>query len=71
MPSRYASSLDLARLPWFEVRDGRLVAMEDIGPVVDVHTHLALTYARRTSVDLHAAPRPPFVRCAHAARVQK
>lgn len=56
--TRFTNSFDLERLPWFEVRDGRLVAVEDFGPVVDVHTHLALTYGRRRSVDLDAAPRP-------------
>jgi uncharacterized protein len=52
---RFESHLDLAELPWFEVRDGRLVlADRSIGPVMDVHTHLALTYMRRRSVDLRA-----------------
>ena len=40
------------------MRDGRLTAVADIGPVVDVHTHLAQTYGRKTSVDLDAAPAP-------------
>jgi uncharacterized protein len=47
---------DLARLPWFEVRGGRLVlADESVGPVFDCHTHLALAYGwRRDAVDLQA-----------------
>ncbi len=37
--------LDLARLPYFEVRDGRIaLADPSLGPVIDVHTHLALAY---------------------------
>jgi predicted TIM-barrel fold metal-dependent hydrolase len=54
-PTRFASTLDLARLPWFEVRDGnRLVTVDDsVGPIIDMHTHLALGYVRRLGVDLH------------------
>lgn len=53
-PSRFTSLLDLARLPWFGLSDeGRLV-MKDrgIGPIADLHTHLALAYVRPMSVDL-------------------
>jgi predicted TIM-barrel fold metal-dependent hydrolase len=43
----------LAELPYFEVRDGRLVLADPgLGPMIDVHTHLALSYGRRTTVDL-------------------
>ena len=56
MLNRLDSSFALGDLPWFEVADGRLVAAEDFGPVVDIHTHLAMTFGRRTSVDLDAAP---------------
>ena len=56
---RYASGLELAELPWFELREGRLQLVDDqVGPIVDLHTHLALTYGRRQSVDLFAAPGP-------------
>ena len=55
LPSCYA----LADLPWFELRGERLLLADGaVGPIVDVHTHLALTYGRRRSVDLNAAPRP-------------
>lgn len=55
-PTRFASTLDLGRLPWFEVRDGnRLVVVGDaVGPVIDVHTHLAMGFFRRLRVDLEA-----------------
>ena len=57
-PTRFDSTLDLARLPWFEVVGGnRLVlaadAAAEVGPVIDMHTHLAMGYFRRLRVDLH------------------
>lgn len=50
----------LAELPWFERRGGRLTlaARDDVGPIADVHTHLALAYVRRMQVDLFRAPAP-------------
>lgn len=49
----YRDHFALAELPYFAVRDGRLVIADpDIGPAVDVHTHLALAYVRRHRVDL-------------------
>jgi uncharacterized protein len=59
-PTRFDSTLDLARLPWFEVRGGnRLVladgAADEVGPVIDMHTHLAMGFFRRLRVDLHAS----------------
>ncbi len=55
--TQFSSHLALADLPWFELRQGdRLVVADpDIGPAIDVHTHFALTYLRRRSVDLSAA----------------
>lgn len=58
-PTRFESTLDLARLPWFEVRGGnRLVisddAADEVGPIIDMHTHLAMGFFRRLRVDLHA-----------------
>ena len=58
-PTTFASTLDLARLPWFAVEGGnRLVlapgAAEEIGPIVDAHTHLAMGFLRTLRVDLHA-----------------
>ena len=55
VPRVFESALALAELPYFELRDDeRLVISELItDPIVDVHTHLALSYLRREpSVDL-------------------
>jgi predicted TIM-barrel fold metal-dependent hydrolase len=50
---RFENLLDLARTPFFEVSDGRLVLADPaLGPAIDVHTHLALTFLRRRTVDL-------------------
>ncbi|MFN8545054.1 MAG: amidohydrolase family protein [Candidatus Binatia bacterium] len=50
----FANLLDLARLPWFAVQDGRLVLSDrSVGPVIDVHTHLALAYLRPMALDLY------------------
>jgi predicted TIM-barrel fold metal-dependent hydrolase len=59
IPTQFDSTLDLARLPWFEVQGGnRLVVAEgvaaDVGPVIDMHTHLAMGFFRRLRIDLHA-----------------
>lgn len=47
---------DLAELPYFELDDaGRLVlAQPDLAPIVDAHTHMALSYLRSKTVDLLA-----------------
>ena len=56
--TRFEDHYALSRLPWFEIRDGRLVLKDrSLGPIVDVHTHLALSYVYRTTVDLEAAQR--------------
>jgi uncharacterized protein len=51
---RFESLLDLATLPWFSLNEhGRLVMSDDsVGPIADLHTHLALAYVRPMSVDL-------------------
>ena len=59
LPTRFDNLLGLAALPWFGVREGR-IALEDraLGPIADVHTHLALGYLGAPRVDLereHAA----------------
>lgn len=53
-PLAFTSLLDLARLPWFALSEqGRLVMNDrSIGPIADLHTHLALAYVRPMSVDL-------------------
>lgn len=51
--TRFDSVLDLARLPWFEVRDGAtLAALPEVGPVIDMHTHLAMGFVTRHRVDV-------------------
>ncbi len=50
----YASGQDLVELPWFTLREGRIAVEEPIGPIVDVHGHLALSYVRNRTVDLNA-----------------
>ena len=55
MPERhFADHFDLARLDYFEIRDGYRLALADpsFGPSVDSHTHLALAYALPMQVDL-------------------
>lgn len=53
-PTTFASTLDLARLPWFDVEGGnRLVVVDEaVGPVIDMHTHLAMGYFRTLKVDV-------------------
>ena len=48
----FASGHDLAELPWFTLRDGRVALKEPVGPIVDVHGHLALSFIRNRTVDL-------------------
>jgi len=54
---RFDNLQDLARLDWFEpAPDGRVaLKARDIGPIIDMHAHLALGYGRPLSVDLFAA----------------
>jgi predicted TIM-barrel fold metal-dependent hydrolase len=52
--TRYETHMDLARLPYFELREGHRLALADpeFGPSIDCHTHLALAYVRPMQVDL-------------------
>ncbi|MBL8601625.1 MAG: amidohydrolase family protein [Myxococcales bacterium] len=53
-PTRFENLHDLARLPWFSLKDGELVVDDPSVPTaIDMHTHLALTYVRSNRVDLH------------------
>lgn len=53
-PTRFENLYDLASLPWFDLRDGRLVVSDPTVPeAVDMHTHLALAFVRPMAVDLH------------------
>ncbi len=49
---RFESTLDLARLPYFEIRDGRLAVADPGLRTIDVHTHLALSFVRNGALDL-------------------
>lgn len=52
-PTRFDSLNDLAKLPWFELRDGRVVVSDpSVGTAIDTHTHLALSFVRPNQVDL-------------------
>jgi predicted TIM-barrel fold metal-dependent hydrolase len=52
----FANLLDLSQLPWFEVHGGRLVrADRSAGPVIDMHSHIALAYLRPMQLDLYRA----------------
>ena len=56
LPTRFENLLDLARLPYFEARAGRLVlADRSLGPAIDMHTHLALSYGPVRRTDLGRA----------------
>lgn len=54
MKTRFANHLELAELPFFELRDGDRLALAEpeLGPIIDCHTHLALAYGRRMPLDL-------------------
>jgi predicted TIM-barrel fold metal-dependent hydrolase len=55
-PTRFENVHDLARLPWFDVRDGVLVVTDPAVPeAIDMHTHLALAFVRPMQVDLGRA----------------
>jgi len=52
----YENLLDLSRLPWFDVHNGRLVVSDrSVGPVIDMHSHIALAYLLPMRVDLYRA----------------
>ena len=55
-PTSFASTLDLARLPWFEVQGGNRLTVVDetVGPVIDMHTHFAMGFLRQLQVDVTA-----------------
>ena len=54
-PTRFDSLRDLAKLPWFELRDGRLAVSDpSVGKVIDTHTHLALSFVKKNQLDLRA-----------------
>ena len=55
----FSEGMELARLPFFDLRDGRLVLSDDsVGPIIDVHTHFALATLLPLRIDLQKAPGP-------------
>jgi len=52
-PTYFKNLADLARLPWFSPLEDRVVLNDkSLGPILDVHTHVALAYVRPIQVDL-------------------
>lgn len=51
-PTQFRDHYELAKLPWFDLEGGELVVDPAIGPAIDVHTHLALSYVLPTRLDL-------------------
>lgn len=55
LPTRFSSLRDLARLPWFEPFEDRVVTKAGmLPPIIDVHSHVALAYLRPMQIDLYA-----------------
>ena len=55
LPTRFESLRDLARLPWFEAFEDRVVVKAGLlPPIIDVHSHVALAYLRPLAIDLFA-----------------
>ena len=53
---KFSNIFDLARLPYFEIKNARLVLADPgLGPSVDVHTHLGLAFGRNPTIDLTRA----------------
>jgi uncharacterized protein len=58
-PTHYTKLNDLAQLPWFGLKEDRLVVEDDsVGPIIDMHTHLALSFLAPPRVDLTRATGP-------------
>ena len=56
----FREGLEIAGLPYFKRLAGDRIGLADpsVGPIIDVHTHLAMAYIRPLSVDLHRADAP-------------
>lgn len=61
-PTRFDSIYDLARLPWFDIADGhRLVVDPAVGPIIDMHTHVAIAYLLKHRIDvMRSTPRTAY-----------
>ncbi|HVN88157.1 MAG TPA: amidohydrolase family protein [Candidatus Binatia bacterium] len=52
----FANLSELSRLPWFEMHHDRLIVSDrSLGPVIDMHSHIALAYLLPMRVDLYRA----------------
>lgn len=52
-PTHFRNLADLGRLPWFSAHEDRVVLSDSsLGPIIDVHTHVALAYLRPMALDL-------------------
>jgi predicted TIM-barrel fold metal-dependent hydrolase len=52
----FENLFDLSRLPWFDLQRGRLVVSDrSVGPVIDMHTHIALAYLLPMRLDVYRA----------------
>lgn len=52
----FGNLFDLSRLQWFDLHDGRLVVSDpSVGPVIDMHSHIALAFLLPMRVDLYRA----------------
>ena len=55
MRTNFERGWDLADLPWFERIDGLLTVIDDdVGPIIDMHTHLAMAPAAARRAVRHA-----------------
>ncbi|MEW5850511.1 MAG: amidohydrolase family protein [Myxococcota bacterium] len=53
-PLRFDNLQGFTQLPWFAMDGGRLVRRDrGVGPIIDMHSHLALAYVLPMQVDLH------------------
>lgn len=53
-PMSFRELAELARLPYFKREEGRIkIADPGLGPTIDFHTHLSLSYVRKNRIDLH------------------
>jgi len=51
----FSEGLELAALPYFDIREGNRLVMADdsVGPIIDVHTHFALSYLTPWKADIN------------------
>jgi len=56
----FSEGLELAKLPYFDIREGNRLVMADdtVGPIIDVHTHFALSFITPWKVNIHKEGAP-------------